>query len=87
MKFSDIKQYMVKLQPILDIDFGSNLRLLSGNIDVTGSTNITGSLGVIGTTNLTGSTNITGSLNVSGSITNNGVNLQSLMIAYSIALG
>jgi len=31
--------------------------------------------------------NITGSLNTSGSINLNGVNLNSLMIAYSIALG
>ena len=36
---------------------------------------------------MTGSVSVTGSLNVSGSITQNGVDLNSLMIAYSIALG
>ena len=35
----------------------------------------------------TGQVNFPAGIDVTGSITNNGVNLQSLMIAYSIALG
>jgi hypothetical protein len=60
---------------------------VSTTTTIRGNTTVTGSLNVSGSTNIRGNTNITGSLNVSGSITNNGVNLQSLMIAYSIALG
>jgi cytoskeletal protein CcmA (bactofilin family) len=60
---------------------------ISGSTTIRGNTTVTGSLNVSGSTNIRGNTNITGSLNVSGSINNNGVNLQSLMIAYSIALG
>ena len=36
---------------------------------------------------MTGSVSVTGSLDVSGSITQNGIDLNSLMIAYAIALG
>jgi hypothetical protein len=64
----------------------------NGNVGI-GTTTPSASLHVIGNTILSGSARVTdnltvtGSLNVSGSIYNNGVNIQTLSIAYAIALG
>jgi hypothetical protein len=44
-------------------------------------------LDVSGSARVTNDLTVTGSLNVSGSIYNNGVNIQSLAIAYAVALG
>lgn len=44
-------------------------------------------LDISGSARVTNNLTVTGSLNVSGSIYNNGVNIQSLAIAYAIALG
>jgi len=69
----------------------------SGNLNVTGSFSGSFTGTIIGTASLASTASyvdplnqnleLTGSLNVSGSINLNGVDINSLMIAYSIALG
>lgn len=77
-----------KAAPGASLDVKGNV-LVSGSLTVSGSSTFTniGPAVFSGSVTISGSTSMTGSLNVTGSILNNGVNIQSLSIAYAIALG
>lgn len=59
----------------------------NGNVEIGSATNPNSILSVTGSIDVTGSINTTGSINVAGNIYTNGTNIQTLSIAYAIALG
>jgi len=76
----------VKVDNGYEIDELHNVRINTGSL-TSGNLLVYSSSVWVNTNQLTGSYGITGSLDVQGNITQNGVDLNSLMIAYSIALG
>ena len=59
----------------------------NGDVQIGSATNPNSVLSVTGSINVSGSILTTGSINVAGNIYTNGTNIQSLSIAYAIALG
>jgi hypothetical protein len=77
---------LLGIKPNGDVEIGSATNPNSV-LYVTGSINVSGSILTTGSLEVSGSINTTGSINVAGNIYTNGTNIQSLSIAYAIALG
>jgi len=77
---------LLGIKPNGDVQIGSATNPNSV-LSITGSINVFGSILTTGSLEVSGSINTTGSINVAGNIYTNGTNIQSLSIAYAIALG